>query len=97
MAWPGIARLFAELGATLSSTAKRTPEDVTGEKEKFRLFEHALSRLSEDKRLVLLMIDAEGLSGDETARILQIPAATVRSRLHYARQQIRSTMNRERQ
>ncbi|HKW96679.1 MAG TPA: RNA polymerase sigma factor [Bryobacteraceae bacterium] len=49
----------------------------------------ALEQLPEDLRTVLWLREVEGYSYDELAKILKIPAGTVRSRLHSARQQLR--------
>ncbi len=49
----------------------------------------ALTKLSRRDRDVLLMIAWAGLTHEEVARALQVPAGTVRSRLHRARQKIR--------
>lgn len=57
-----------------------------------RRFDAALARLPEEKRLVVLLIEGEGLSGDEVARILDIPAGTVWTRLHYAREELRRAL-----
>jgi RNA polymerase sigma-70 factor (ECF subfamily) len=45
----------------------------------------ALACLSPDERAVLLLVDHEGYSYAEAAKILKIPENTVRSRLHRAR------------
>ena len=49
----------------------------------------ALGRLSPKKREVFVMIVMEEASGDEVALALGIPLATVWTRLHYARQDLR--------
>ena len=58
------------------------------------LLNAGLARLSEDKRLVLLLIELEGLSGDDVASTLGIPVATVWTRLHYARVELREHLKR---
>ncbi len=45
-----------------------------------------------EQRAVIVLHHYMGLSGDEIGRILDLPAGTVRSRLHYARQQMRATI-----
>ena len=45
----------------------------------------AMARLSVDFRSVVLLCDVEGFSYAETAKILEVPVGTVRSRLHRAR------------
>jgi RNA polymerase sigma-70 factor, ECF subfamily len=47
----------------------------------------ALGRMKPLHRQVLVLFELEGVAGDEIARILGCPAATVRRRLHYARQE----------
>ena len=47
-----------------------------------------LSRLKDQHRTVFVLYELEGLSGDEIASITGTPVATVRTRLHYARQQL---------
>lgn len=45
----------------------------------------ALSRLPQDHRQILVLRELEGCSYDDIVQILQLPAGTVRSRLHRAR------------
>jgi RNA polymerase sigma-70 factor (ECF subfamily) len=48
--------------------------------------EHALDQLNDGERLVLVLYEFEGLSGEEIASLAGCPVATVWRRLHYARQ-----------
>lgn len=81
----------AWVGAGPTETT-RTPEDDAGTSEEIRAFDHALARLSEDKRVVFLLSEAEGLSGEDIAAALGIPIATVWTRLHYARAALRAEL-----
>jgi RNA polymerase sigma-70 factor (ECF subfamily) len=55
-------------------------------------FEGALAKLSERKRTVFLMVEREGLSGEEAASALGIPVNTVWTRLHSARAELTVTL-----
>lgn len=54
--------------------------------------ERAFRRLPAEQRAVLAMHHYLGLSGEEIAETLDLPPGTVRSRLHYARQQMRAAI-----
>jgi RNA polymerase sigma-70 factor (ECF subfamily) len=54
----------------------------------------ALEKLSEPKRVVLLLAENEGLSSEEIASVLQIPVGTVWTRLHHARRDLRRMLER---
>jgi RNA polymerase sigma-70 factor (ECF subfamily) len=49
------------------------------------LLEGLLSKLAEKLRVVFVMFELEELSGEEIARLLDVPVGTVRSRLRLAR------------
>jgi RNA polymerase sigma-70 factor, ECF subfamily len=55
------------------------------QRQQLRLLERALSALPLDQRAVFTMYEMEGLTGDEIAFALELPAGTVRSRLRLAR------------
>ena len=82
------------LEGALTDVLRRTPEDGASETEQLRLLDVALARLSDEKRLVLVMIELEELSGEEVATALGIPVATVWTRLHYARAEVREHLKR---
>jgi len=54
----------------------------------------AIAGLPEDRRLVLVLRDVEGLSYEEIAETLAIDPGTVRSRLHRARLQLKEKLER---
>ena len=54
--------------------------------------DRALARVSEAKRVTLLMCEVEGLSCQEVATALAIPIGTVWTRLHAARRELRDAL-----
>jgi len=89
--WSDAISAFA---IAVAGSAVRTPEDATTDAQRVKCLEGALARLTEDKRLVFLMIEREGLAGEDVAKALDIPLGTVWTRLHRARAEIRRTMTR---
>jgi RNA polymerase sigma factor (sigma-70 family) len=87
--WTEVLHSFARSVADRSSP---TPEGTASVTEEMRRFNVALARLTEEKRVVVLMVDAEGFTGEEVARALDIPLGTVWTRLHYAREELRRTL-----
>jgi RNA polymerase sigma factor (sigma-70 family) len=57
--------------------------------------ERALRRLSEAKRITVLMAEVEGLSCTEIATALGVPIGTVWTRLHAARRELRQILDGE--
>lgn len=54
----------------------------------------ALDKLSAKKREVFALVVLENMSGEEAARVLGIPVATVWTRLHHARRELRAALER---
>jgi len=65
------------------------PARQLGARDRLADVARALDRLSERKRIVLLLSDVEGLSGEQIASSLGIPIGTVWTRLHHARSELR--------
>lgn len=57
--------------------------------------DRALDALPAEQRAALVLVVVEGLSCDEAARVLDVPAGTVMSRLHRARRRLRALMEGE--
>lgn len=83
---------LSELGDTIARVVSSTPEAKAMVTQELATADAVLRGLSEEKRMVFLMIESEGLSGEEVAAALGIPAATVWTRLHYARLDLRRTL-----
>ncbi len=82
-----LARLAARAAAwaLVPSPKPVTPEESAVTGELTARARRALSALSAKKREVVVLVTIEGLSGEEAARLLGIPVATVWTRLHRAR------------
>jgi RNA polymerase sigma-70 factor (ECF subfamily) len=52
----------------------------------------ALQKLSNKHRIVVVLCEIEGLSSAEAATVLKCSEGTVRSRLHYAKEQLKSLL-----
>jgi RNA polymerase sigma-70 factor (ECF subfamily) len=75
--------------------ATPTPEQAAARAEIRRIVERAVDALPAPYRLAFVMRVLEQMSIEETAAALHIPAATVKSRLHRANQQLRETLGAE--
>jgi RNA polymerase sigma-70 factor (ECF subfamily) len=83
---------FAFLLGALESTLQRASDPRSMLQARGDV-ERALGRLSEAKRITILMAEVEGLSCEEIARALEIPIGTVWTRLHAARRELRQAMS----
>lgn len=90
----GRLRTMLESFGKAPTSAPRTPEEATSQAQEDDRLHAAIARLSEDKRLVLVMVEWNGMSGVEAAKVLGIPVGTVWRRLHEARAEIRRTLER---
>jgi RNA polymerase sigma-70 factor (ECF subfamily) len=70
------------------------PEASMSRAEEGALLRDAITRLSDDRRMVLVMCEYGGLSGADAARALGIPCGTVWRRLHEARAELRAALGR---
>lgn len=69
-------------------------EDLASAGDRRRALSVALAQLSPDHRAVLQLVFYQGLSLAETARVLDCPVGTVKSRLSYAKTYLRQALRR---
>jgi len=89
-------RRVARGDEVLADVAAPTP-DAAAAAERAELdaaLRAAIAELPEDRRLVLVLRDIEGLSYEEIAEALALEPGTVRSRLHRARLQLKEKLER---
>ncbi len=60
-----------------------------------KLLQQAIARLPERFRIVFVLRDVEEMSVQEVSEVLQIPAATVKTRLHRARKRLQEALSPE--
>ncbi len=77
----------------VSLISEKTPRREVALTELQEKLNAAMQRLSEDHRMVVTLHDVQGLSHDETAKIMNCNIGTVRSRLFYARQQLQALLS----
>jgi RNA polymerase sigma-70 factor, ECF subfamily len=83
-----------EMARTMTQNlADDGPERAAARAELRRLIERAVDQLPESFRLVFVLRAVEGLSIEETAGHLGIPAATVKTRFHRARNLLQDALD----
>lgn len=68
------------------------PEERAEVSELRSAIQQCIRALAPDYRLMVILVDVEGLSYEETARIVRVPVGTVKSRLARARMQVRRSL-----
>ena len=75
--------------------ADAEPESAASSLDLLRILQAAIDRLPEDFRQVFMLRGVEQLSVAETAELLDIKAATVKTRFHRARQMLQELLHRK--
>jgi RNA polymerase sigma-70 factor (ECF subfamily) len=73
----------------LVAPAASSPEQKVEERELYRLVHEAIDKLEFKQRATLVLFYLHDFSLSEVAEILDCPVGTVKSRLHYARENLR--------
>lgn len=68
------------------------PEEQSDSSELRGALQACVKSLIPDYRLVVILVDVEGMSYEEAARVADIPVGTVKSRLARARMQLRKSL-----
>jgi RNA polymerase sigma-70 factor (ECF subfamily) len=74
------------------SSAVRGPEQWASDRELAAILESAVDSLPEQFRTVFVLRSVEQLSVAETSELLDVPEETVKTRLHRARNQLRTVL-----
>ena len=93
-----VARMATRIAAWAferPADAAMDPAEALDAKEAAALGRKALDRLSPEKREVFILVALEGVRGEQAASALGIPVATVWTRLHRARRDLREYLLKE--
>lgn len=88
----GISVLDDYWEALMRGSDAASPDAAVAREQIRKLLEQAVAALPYSFRTVFVLRDVEGLSSEETAQILDIPVATVKTRLFRARRQLQATL-----
>jgi RNA polymerase sigma-70 factor, ECF subfamily len=88
--------LDEKIEATIADPAD-DPEVALQEKDRDELLRRALTRLSPEHRQVIDLVYYHEKSVDEVAHILDVPPATVKTRMFYARKKLAELVKRGRE
>ena len=72
---------------------KVTPDKVTENNELKAMLDEAIQKLAPEYRVVFMLRDVEGLSTEETAKMVELSVPAVKSRLHRARAFLRNELD----
>lgn len=92
----------AERSATVSGEERLTrlrheargPDAILEQTELETALQRAIAELPDERRIVVVLRDLEGLSYEEISAALELPTGTVRSRLHRARLDLKDKLER---
>src|SRR3954451_10068957 len=85
----GVALLDNYRDALMRGSEPESPDVALAREQVRKLLEQAVGELPEQFRTVFVMREVEGLSSEETAEILYIPVATVKTRLFRGRRRLK--------
>lgn len=88
----GVAMLDDYRDALMRGSDAALPDVELAREQMRRLLEHAVAALPEGFRTVFVLREVEGLSSEETADALEIPVATVKTRLFRARRKLQQIL-----
>ena len=88
----GIAVLDTYRDTMMRGSDAESPETTMARQQIRKLLEQAVAGLPDPFRTVFVLREIEGLSSEETAAILDVPVATVKTRLHRGRKRLHETL-----
>jgi len=91
----GVAVLDAYRETLMRGSQPDAPDATVAREQIRRLLEKAVGELPEIFRTVFVLREVEGLSGEETSVVLDVPVATVKTRLLRARRRLQESLQPE--
>ena len=88
----GVAVLNHYREALMRGSAVEGPDVAVAREQIRKLLEQAVAQLPENFRSVFVLREIEGLSSEETANVLDLPVATVKTRLHRSRRRLQEML-----
>ena len=88
----GVAVMESYREALMRGSAAAPPDATVAREELRQLLERAVAGLPDNFRTVFVLREIEGLSVEDVAEALSIPAATVKTRMHRARQRLQEAL-----
>jgi RNA polymerase sigma-70 factor (ECF subfamily) len=88
----GVAVLDSYRERMAQASAEPPPDAAVAREQLRRLIERAVAELPDGFRAVFVLREIKGLSIEDTADVLGIPAATVKTRLHRARAKLQEAL-----
>lgn len=88
----GIAIMDKYRDALMQGSASEPPDASVAREQIRQLLERAVADLPENFRTVFVLREIESLTGEETAEVLNVPVATVKTRLLRARRRLQDSL-----
>jgi RNA polymerase sigma-70 factor, ECF subfamily len=88
----GVALLDNYREALMRGSDADAPDVAVAREQIRRLLEHAVAALPDPFRTVFVLREIEGLTSEETADVLDVPVATVKTRLFRGRKRLQETL-----
>jgi RNA polymerase sigma-70 factor (ECF subfamily) len=88
----GVAVMDDYRDALMRGSEAEAPDVAVAREQIRKLLENAVAQLPDPFRTVFVLREIEGLSGEETAEILNVPVATVKTRLFRGRRQLQEML-----
>lgn len=76
----------------IADVTRPSPLTVLQQQEMSSCVQRYVAQLTDSYKAVILLHEADGLTAEEIARLLQLPLTTVKMRLHRARRQLQSAL-----
>lgn len=92
--WRRQRRLERAVEAELEQIERRSPEANAADREALARAWQSILAIKPKKRVVYVLFEIEGKSGEEIAELLEVPVATVWTRLHHARRELAKALER---